>query len=77
MTQTYVELERAARELDAEERSRLADVLLESLHRERNTEIEAAWVAEVERRLGAYERGEAQLVPAAEVFEKARLIAGS
>ncbi len=69
--------ERKKRELDAEERSRLADVLVESVHRESNTEIEAAWAVEVERRVRDCERGEAQLVSADEVFEKARLIAGS
>ncbi len=39
--------------------------------------FEAAWTAEIERRVTAYERGEATLVPAAEVFAKAKRIAAS
>ncbi len=77
MSQTYVELERKARLLSAEERAQLVDALLESLRGERIAEIEAAWAVEIERRVSAYERGEAKLVPAEEVFAKARTITGS
>jgi len=77
MSQTYVELEREARLLSAEERAQLVDALLESLRGEKIAEIEAAWAVEIERRVSAYERGEAKLVPAEEVFAKARTITGS
>jgi len=77
MSQTYVELERKARLLSAEERAQLVDALLESLRGEKIAEIEAAWAVEIERRVSAYERGEAKLVPAEEVFAKARTITGS
>jgi putative addiction module component (TIGR02574 family) len=77
MSQTYTELEREARLLSAEERAQLADALLESLRGEKIAEVEAAWAVEIERRVSAYERGEAKLVPAEEVFAKARTIAGS
>jgi putative addiction module component (TIGR02574 family) len=77
MSQTYVELERKARLLSAEERAQLVDALLESLRGEKIAEIEAAWAVEIERRVSAYERGEAKLVPAVEVFAKARTITGS
>lgn len=39
-------------------------------------EIEAEWEAEIKRRIDAYERGEARLIPAEDVFAKARKIAG-
>ena len=77
MSQTYAELEREARLLSAEERAQLVDALLESLRGEKIAEIEAAWALEIERRVSAYERGEAKLVPAEEVFAKARTIAGA
>ena len=77
MPQDYAELERNARLLSPEERARLADSLLESLRDSGIAEVEADWAVEIERRVGAYERGEAQLVPAEEVFAKARLISGA
>ena len=77
MSQTYAELEREARLLSPEERAQLADALLESLRQERIAEVEAAWAIEIERRVAAYKRGEAKLVPAEEVFAKARTIQGS
>jgi putative addiction module component (TIGR02574 family) len=52
--------------------------LLESLREGKIAEVEAAWAVEIERRVSAYERGETKLVPAEEVFAKARtIIAGS
>ena len=77
MSQTYAELEREVRLLSAEERAQLVDALFESLRGEKIAEIEAAWAVEIERRVSAYERGEAKLVPCEEVFAKARTIAGA
>lgn len=77
MAHTYTDVERAARMLPADERSKLVDVLLDSLREGELAEIESAWAIEIERRVKAYERGEATLVPAEEVFAKARLITGS
>ena len=78
MSQTYAKLEREARLLSAEERSQLVDALLESLREGKIAEVEAAWKVEIKRRVAAYERGETKLVPAEEVFAKARaIIAGS
>ena len=76
MSQTYEALEREARLLSAEKRAQLADALLESLRGEQIAEIEAAWAVEIERRVSTYERGEAKLVAAEDVFAKARLISG-
>lgn len=74
MTQTYAKLEEEARLLPVAERSQLVDSLLESLHEEKIAEVESAWATEIERRVAAYERGEAKLIPAEEVFAKARAI---
>lgn len=61
--------------LSNEERSRLVDLLLESLHEPPIAEVEEAWAVEVERRLADYDRGETPSIPAEDVFAKARKIA--
>ena len=61
--------------LSQEDRARLAEVLLASLDPEPQSEVEAAWEVEIERRLAAYDRGEVQAIDAVEVFAKAELIA--
>lgn len=63
------------RALPPEERSRLIELLLESLHEPPLSEIEAAWNKEIERRVAAYQRGETQTFPAEDVFAEARRIA--
>lgn len=63
-------VEAQALELTAEERAQLADRLLASLFEDH--EIEAAWVAEVERRIEDIEQGRATLIPLAESLKKAR-----
>lgn len=76
MSQDYAEIEKSARLLTPEDRARLAEAMTESLRDAMPSEIEAAWEAEIERRVEAYERGQASLVPAEEVFAKARKITG-
>lgn len=71
MSDTLEELERQARSLSAEERARLAEMLLESLQDAPLAEIEAAWDREIEERVAAYDRGELQTHPAEEVFAEA------
>jgi putative addiction module component (TIGR02574 family) len=76
MSQDYAEIEKSARLLSPEERARLAEAMTESLREAMPAEIEAAWEAEIRRRVDAYERGEATLIPAEDVFAKARKITG-
>lgn len=63
-------IEAQALKLTAEERARLADRLIASLFED--NEIEDAWAAEVERRVGEIESGRAKLVPAADAIARAR-----
>jgi putative addiction module component (TIGR02574 family) len=63
------------RSLAPEDRSRLVELLLESLHESPLFEIEAAWDAEIVRRVEAYERGEVETFAAEDVFGEARRIA--
>ena len=61
-----------ARALPAEDRARLAEELLSTLQENPDPEIEAAWDAEIRRRLADIDSGNAKLIPAAEVFAEVR-----
>jgi putative addiction module component (TIGR02574 family) len=76
MSHNYAEVEKSARLLSPEERARLAEAMTESLRDAMPADVEAAWEAEIKRRVEAYERGEVTLVPAEDVFAKARKISG-
>jgi len=75
MSDTLKELETQARALSPEERARLAEVLLESLHEAPLAEIEQAWEREIEERTAAYDRGELPMFDAESVFAEARRLA--
>lgn len=75
MPDTADELALRGKRLPPAERERLVDELLASLNEPATTELDAAWDAEIERRLAAYDRGEVQALPAEEVFAKARALA--
>ena len=49
--------------LDTRERAEIAAELIASLDGEPDEDVEAAWAAEVERRVGEVEAGRATLVP--------------
>lgn len=75
MTDLVIELATQGRSLTPEQRVRLLDLLLESLHETTTSDIEAAWNAEIERRVAAHERGEGKLYDAADVMaEAARIV---
>ena len=63
-------IEDQARALSAEDRARLAESMLESLHTS-ITELEAAWAEEIEERVNAFDRGEIPAYSAEEVFAEA------
>lgn len=65
------DLERQARSLDAEERAKLAEAMLESLHSPL-PDIEASWAQEIEDRVAAFDRGEMWDYAAEDVFAEAR-----
>lgn len=75
MSDVVAELADRGRSLSHEDRSRLVELLLESLHESPLAEIEAAWDAEIGRRVEAYQRGEVETFSAEEVFAAARRIA--
>ena len=75
MPDLVADLAERGRALAPEERSRLVELLLESLHEPSLSEVEGAWDKEIERRVAAYERGEVETFSAEEVFAEARRIA--
>ena len=72
MSSLLTELSERARQLPPQERAQLAEGLLESLQELSSPEIDAAWDAQILKRIDEYERGEAKLSPAADVFSEAR-----
>lgn len=63
-----------ALDLDERDRATLAGLLLESLEAEPDEALEAAWSAEIERRVAGLESGEVKAVPWEDV--KARVMQG-
>jgi len=74
MTTLLEELFVRARALEPEDRVRLAEDLLASLHDGEEPEIEGAWALEIQRRLEEVTNGSATLIPSEEVHAEARKI---
>ncbi len=68
MTATLETIERAALNLPEAQRAFLADRLLSSLEGDGLDELDAAWLAEVERRYAEYKDGKRKPIPASEVL---------
>jgi putative addiction module component (TIGR02574 family) len=73
MSVSLKQIEEQARALSAEERAKLAESMLESLHAPLS-EIEAPWAEEIEQRVAAFDRGEIPSYAAEDVFAEARRI---
>ena len=66
-------IQAAALRLPAKERARLIDVLWDSLSSPEQKLREAAWAAEVERRIDAFEGGKLPARDAATIFSELRM----
>jgi putative addiction module component (TIGR02574 family) len=73
MSASLKQIEEQARALSAEERAKLAESMLESLHSPLS-EVAAAWAEEIEQRVAAFDRGEIPSYAAEDVFAEARRI---
>jgi putative addiction module component (TIGR02574 family) len=71
----FADVESQVRQLAPRDRARLAEVLLESLAEVSSPSVEAAWDAEIRKRIAEFERGDLELIPAEEVFARARKLA--
>ena len=72
MSSKLAELKEKAAQLSEAERAELALALIESLDGLAEADVEEAWRVEIERRVAQVERGEVQLIPGDEVFERVR-----
>jgi len=70
MAATIKKLEQALLKLSKQERAFLADRLLSSLDGEVLSEVDAAWVAEAERRFQEYKSGKRQVLSAQAFLSK-------
>ncbi len=61
--------------LPAHERLRLLSLLLQSLHEDALGDVDAAWMAEIERRVASHERGDGELFDVDDVMNDAARIA--
>jgi putative addiction module component (TIGR02574 family) len=65
------ELSRRAKDLSPDERVKLAEEILATVHGV-DEDVDAEWDAEIKRRIAEIESGTAQLIPAEEVFARLR-----
>ena len=72
MSVSLENVEQQARQLSADDRARLAELLLESLQGQERAEIDDAWNREIALRVAAFDRGESPVFPAEDVFAEAR-----
>ena len=72
MSDLFSELSQRAQHLSPEERAQLAQELVESLQQEVPPEVDATWDEELRGRVASYERGDAKLISAEDVFAEAR-----
>jgi putative addiction module component (TIGR02574 family) len=63
---------KAAMQLSADERARLAESLLDTLDPADESEAESAWAAEISRRSDEIEKGLVKAIPWSQVREAAR-----
>ena len=71
MSTTLNEVLPLTRELDLADRAKLAEQLLTSLDEPSEVEVEKLWIEEAKQRLTAYRAGQAESIPAEEVFRRA------
>lgn len=71
MSLSLKQIEEQTRALGAEDRVKLAESMLESLHGS-VSDVEAEWAVEIERRVAAFDCGEPPAYPAEGVFAEAR-----
>lgn len=72
MSDLVIELSQKAQTLHAEQRARLAELLLDSLHQSADRTVEDAWDEELQQRIDEVDRDVDNLVSAEEVFAEVR-----
>lgn len=72
MTDLVLELSQQAQTLGPQDRARLAELLLDSIHQPTDCAVDDAWDEELQRRIYEVERGVAVLVSADDAFAQVR-----
>ncbi len=73
MSRTFTDVWKEASELSEADRAALAGLLIESLEGEPDPDVEAAWAAEIEKRVAELDAGAVKCIPWEE--ERQRLFA--
>jgi putative addiction module component (TIGR02574 family) len=72
MASSLSDLKKKAAQLPEHERAELALSLIASLDGPADPDVEEAWAQEIERRVRQVESGDAELIPAEDVFARIR-----
>ena len=72
MAKTIEDIEYEIRSLNADDRMHLLRDLIADLDGSMDEDVEKVWLEEAERRYKELKEGKAELIPAEEVFSKAR-----
>ena len=70
MSRTFTELWKEASELSEQDRADLAGLLIESLEAEPDDDVDAAWAAEITRRVAELDAGTVKSIPWEEVRQR-------
>jgi putative addiction module component (TIGR02574 family) len=70
MSRTITDLWKEASELSEHDRATLAGLLIESLEAEPDADVDAAWAAEIERRVAELDAGTVDTIPWDEVRQR-------
>lgn len=70
MRRTFTDVWKEAAELSDEDRATLAGLLIESLEGEPDLGVEAAWAAEIEKRVAELDAGTVECIPWEQVRQR-------
>jgi putative addiction module component (TIGR02574 family) len=70
MSRTFTEVWKEAAELSDEDRAALAGLLIESLEGAPDSDVEAAWAAEIEKRVAELDAGTVESIPWEQVRQR-------
>jgi putative addiction module component (TIGR02574 family) len=70
MSRTFTDVWKEAAELSDEDRAALAGLLIESLEGDPDPDVEAAWAAEIEKRVAELDAGTVENIPWEQVRQR-------
>ena len=70
MSRTFTDVWKEAAELSDEDRAALAGLLIESLERDPDPDVEAAWAVEIQKRVAELDAGTVESIPWEQVRQR-------